>query len=149
MILDVTTSGGSYPIYLGRGELARAGRHLKLDRKSMIVTDENIPTSYVETVKKACKTPVLLTLPAGEGTKTLPYFEKILGTMLEAGFTRTDCVVALGGGVIGDLAGFAASAFLRASFSLSSAACRLSSAPDTACSSRLRIMKEAGEVQRQ
>ncbi len=113
MTLTVKTQSGSYPIHMGRGFLSRVGEFFPLNRKCMIVTDEQIPHSFVDEVKSACGEAYVLTLPAGEGTKTLPFFEKILEEMLEIGFTRTDCLIALGGGVIGDLAGFAASAFLR------------------------------------
>ncbi|MBR2615605.1 MAG: 3-dehydroquinate synthase [Clostridia bacterium] len=113
MILNVKTSKGSYPIYLERGALSRAGEYLSLDRKCMIVTDSNIPTSYIETVSSFCGAPYVFTIEPGEDSKSLASFEAILGVMLEKKFTRTDCVVALGGGVVGDLAGFVASAFLR------------------------------------
>lgn len=113
MIFSVATSSGSYPIVLERGAIGRAAEHLNLSRKCMIVTDENIPKGLIETLAGACAEPSVFCLAAGEASKTLASFEAILTKMLEAGFSRTDCVIALGGGVIGDLAGFVASAFLR------------------------------------
>lgn len=113
MNLNVKTKMGDYPIYMERGGLSRMGEWFDLDRKCLVVTDENIPASYVEAVVSQCGEAHLLTLPAGEGSKTLLSFEKGLSVMLAASFTRKDCVVALGGGVIGDLAGFIASAYLR------------------------------------
>lgn len=113
MILDVKTAMGAYPIYLERGALQRAGQLLSLNRKCMIVTDQNIPTAYVEALADQCAAPTVFTLVPGEDSKSLDCFAQILGAMLEKNFSRTDCVIALGGGVIGDLAGFVASAFLR------------------------------------
>lgn len=113
MILTVNTRDGSYPIYLERGGLARAGEYLNLARRCMIVTDENIPTQYIQAVKEKCESALVCTVSPGEGSKSLGVFERILGEMIRGGFTRTDCVVAIGGGVVGDLAGFVASAFLR------------------------------------
>lgn len=113
MIISVSTRDGEYPIYLERGGLEKAAEVFKLDRKCMIVTDDGIPSEYVKTLEKQCKEASVFVIPQGEGSKSLSSFEAILGKMLSSGFTRSDCVVALGGGVVGDLAGFVASAFLR------------------------------------
>ena len=56
---------------------------------------------------------MICTVEAGEGSKCLETFGKLLQVMLDHGFSRKDCVVAVGGGVVGDLAGFAASAYMR------------------------------------
>lgn len=113
MILPVLTRDGEYPIYLERGLMKRAGEYLDLDRRCLVITDENIPERYVKTLLSQIRTPCLLTLPAGEESKTLRSFEKALEVMLDNGFTRSDCVIALGGGVIGDLAGFVAASYQR------------------------------------
>ena len=103
----------SYNITMGRGALSHADAYMKLDRKVLIVTDSGVPAQYAETVAACCGTPVMVTIPQGEGSKSLENFEMLCRTMLENGFTRTDCVVAVGGGVVGDLAGFAAASFMR------------------------------------
>lgn len=113
MILQVKTSVGQYPILLERGALARASEFLSLNRKCMIVSDENIPDEYVNALAAQCKAPSVFRIAPGEHSKTLASFEAILRRMLNEGFSRGDCVVALGGGVVGDLAGFVASAFMR------------------------------------
>ena len=113
MILTVKTALSSYPIVLERGVLKKADEHLKLDRRCLILTDENIPKSYVNTLAKACKEPHIFVIPAGEGSKCLDTFGQIIEAMLKADFSRTDCVVALGGGVVGDLGGFVAASFQR------------------------------------
>ncbi|MBE6656585.1 MAG: 3-dehydroquinate synthase, partial [Ruminococcaceae bacterium] len=111
--LTVKTNKGSYPITIARGALSCVGELLNLSRRVLVVTDEGVPSEYAEAVAKAALSPTLITLPTGEGTKSLRSFEKLLSLMLKKGFTRRDCVVAVGGGVVGDLAGFAASAYMR------------------------------------
>lgn len=109
----VKTAAGGYPIHIENGILKRAGQVLPLARRVLVLTDDGVPRSYAETVCAACGQPYLVTIPQGEGSKSLARFEEVLARMLEAGFTRTDALVAVGGGVVGDLGGFAASAYMR------------------------------------
>lgn len=113
MEITVELGKNSYPIILARGVLSQAGHYLKLNRKVLVVTDSGVPAQYAETVAACCASPVVVTIPQGEGSKNLQNFEMLCRTMLQNGFTRTDCVVAVGGGVVGDLAGFAAASFMR------------------------------------
>lgn len=103
----------SYDITVGRGLLTRADEYFNLNRRVLIVTDSGVPTEYAAAVARAAKEPTILTVPEGEGSKSLHTLELLLSKMLEAGFGRGDCVVAVGGGVVGDLAGFAASVYMR------------------------------------
>ena len=103
----------SYPITIARGALAQADSYMNLNRKVLVVTDSGVPTAYAETVADCCLAPVVVIIPQGEGSKNIQSFELLLRTMLHHGFTRTDCVVAVGGGVGGDLAGFAAASYMR------------------------------------
>lgn len=113
MIIKVKTSSGEYDIVLERGTLKKAGELLNLNRRVLIVTDDGVPEIYAKTVAKQCKSPVILTIPQGEASKQTDSWALLLKTMVENDFTRTDCVVAVGGGVVGDLSGFAASTFMR------------------------------------
>ena len=113
MEIRVELGKNSYPIFVRRGILSCAGEYMALERKVLVVTDSGVPEEYAKTVAGCCKDPVMVTIPQGEKSKTLQNFEMLCRTMLQQGFTRTDCVVAVGGGVVGDLAGFAASAFMR------------------------------------
>lgn len=113
MTLRMELGEFSYDIIIERGCSARAGEYLELDRRVLIVTDDGVPTEYSERIAAVCREPIILTVPQGEGSKSLSRFEEILTVMLGHGFTRRDCVVAVGGGVVGDLAGFAASAYMR------------------------------------
>ena len=113
MKITVDLGKNSYDITVIRGGLAQAGRYMKLDRKVLVVTDSGVPAQYAQTVAACCTEPVLVTVPRGEASKNMQNFELLCRTMLQNGFTRTDCVVAVGGGVVGDLAGFAAASFMR------------------------------------
>ena len=103
----------SYDILVQRGSLHQAGGHLNLDRRVLVVTDSGVPAAYAETLARQCREAVLCTVEAGESSKSMETFARLLQMMLEHGFSRKDCVVAVGGGVVGDLAGFAASAYMR------------------------------------
>lgn len=113
MILTTRTGTGSYDIVIQPGGLASVGSLFDLDRKVLVVTDSGVPGHYADTVASACRAPVLATVPQGEGSKSFATWEELLMTMLKQGFTRTDCVVAVGGGVVGDLAGFVAASYMR------------------------------------
>lgn len=113
MILRMKLPQGGYDIILERGALQRAGEWLRLDRSVLIVTDDGVPPQYAATVARACRRPVVVTVPQGEASKSFAVLERLCSRMLSEGFTRTDCVVAVGGGVVGDLAGFAAASFMR------------------------------------
>ena len=79
----------------------------------LIVTDSGVPAKYAQAVAAQCKEPTVVTLPQGEKSKSIDNFALLLKTMLSHGFTRSDAVVAVGGGVVGDLSGFAASCYMR------------------------------------
>ena len=111
--LHMELGESSYDIIVERGILEKAGEHLDLNRRVLIVTDTGVPPIYAETLAKQCRESVIFTLEAGEASKSLEQFGRLLQTMLDHGFSRKDCVAAVGGGVVGDLAGFAASAYMR------------------------------------
>ena len=113
MILNMELGERSYDILIERGCLQQAGQLLNLNRKVCIVTDEGVPRQYVEKLAAQCASPVVVTVDAGEETKTMETVTKLCRVMLERGFSRKDCVAAVGGGMVGDLAGFAAACFMR------------------------------------
>ena len=103
----------SYDIVVERGILARANEYLNLDRRVLVVTDSGVPAEYARIVAEQCKNGIICTVDEGEESKSIDNFSRLLQTMLDNGFSRKDCVVAVGGGVVGDLSGFAASAYMR------------------------------------
>ena len=113
MLISMNLGENSYDILVERGILAHANRHLNLNRRVLVVTDSGVPAEYARAVAAQCKEGVICTVEQGEGSKSIEGFATLLQTMLDHGFSRKDCVVAVGGGVVGDLAGFAASAYMR------------------------------------
>lgn len=112
-VLHMELGADSYDIVIERGALNKADRYLDLDRKVLVVTDDGVPARYAQTVASLSKDGTVVTVPQGEDSKSLGQFGGLMSKMLELGFGRKDAVVAVGGGVVGDLAGFAASAYMR------------------------------------
>ena len=113
MKIQMNLGPKSYDILVERGLLQKAGQHLNLNRRVLVVTDTGVPEAYAQTIAGQCKESVICTVEMGENSKSLSVFGHLLQTMLDHNFSRKDCVVAVGGGVVGDLSGFAASAYMR------------------------------------
>lgn len=111
----------AYNVLVGRGLLSEAGHHLRdfvEGRQVVIISDENVERNgYVEILSDELHGLVTnlhkIILPPGEETKSMGNYGKIQEKLVELGITRTDYIIALGGGVIGDLAGFVAATYLR------------------------------------
>ena len=118
--LRVELGERSYPIRFAadglRGLPEAVGRVLPPGPLA-IVTNEKVGRLYLPPVRDGLRArgfaPLIVTVPDGERAKTLRVAESVIGRMLAAGLDRTSAVVALGGGVVGDLAGFVAAIFLR------------------------------------
>ena len=113
MVIHMNLGKDSYDIIVARQSLKKANEYLNLDRRVLVVTDSGVPAEYAKEIAGRSKEGILCTVEMGEDSKSLDTFGTLLRTMLEHGFSRKDCVVAVGGGVVGDLAGFAASAYMR------------------------------------
>ena len=109
--LDLGERG--YDINIGRGLLGKADELFSLDRRVLIVTDSGVPREYAERASALCREARIVTVEEGEGSKCFAYLDMLCRAMLDFGMTRSDCVLAVGGGVVGDLAGFAAATFMR------------------------------------
>lgn len=112
-VLDMNLGEDSYRITVGTDLLKNADRYFNLDRNVFIVTDSGVPHKYADTVKALCKKATVYTVDMGEESKSIGTLEKLLVAMCDAELGRHDCVVAIGGGVVGDLSGFAASVYMR------------------------------------
>jgi 3-dehydroquinate synthase len=123
-IHSVTVPLGSraYRVIIGAGILPQLGRWIgdlekPLGKKCAVVSDSNVTPLYGETVlaslSAAGYSPTLITVPAGESSKALSVVERVADEMIAAGLDRGSWVVALGGGVVGDLAGFIAAIYYR------------------------------------
>ncbi|MCF1461415.1 3-dehydroquinate synthase [Agrobacterium vitis] len=114
-LVHVPLGERAYDILIGDGLIGRAGGEISTrikGRKAAIVTDENVGALYhgalMDSLEADGFEAVSLTLPAGEKTKSFEHLTKVCDVLLEARIERNDVVIALGGGVIGDLTGFAA-----------------------------------------
>lgn len=103
----------SYDIILKNGALENLYQFARLDRKVAVVTDSGVPAQYAQRVADQCRDAVIITVPQGEASKSFKILETVLKQMLDFHMGRGDLVVAVGGGVVGDLAGFAASIYMR------------------------------------
>jgi len=113
MVMHLNLPSGGYDIYLERGALKRAGELLSLNRRVLVVTDDGVPADYAACIAAQSREAHVVTVPQGEGSKSFATLEHLCKILLQKGFTRSDCVVAVGGGVVGDLAGFAAASYMR------------------------------------
>lgn len=113
MNIHLDLKDNSYDIIVERGILEKAGEHINLNRRVLVVTDSGVPAIYAQTLAKHCKSPIICTVESGEASKSIETFTKLLRIMLDNDFSRKDCVVAVGGGVVGDLSGYVASAYMR------------------------------------
>jgi 3-dehydroquinate synthase len=118
--VKVALGARSYDIVIGRDLIASLGARvaaLRPGAKAAIVTDENVATYHLATAEAALAAAGIaatrVIVPAGEGSKGFRVFEQVCEAIIAARIERGDLVIALGGGVIGDLAGFAASVVRR------------------------------------
>lgn len=110
-----SNENNSYEILIGEGVLSRLGRYLNENEASAVITDQNVERLYGKALDHALKGHRVckIVLPPGEESKTLATVEKILSRMLDFGLRRDSRVIALGGGVVGDIGGFSASIYMR------------------------------------
>ena len=118
--VNVSLGSRSYPIFIGGKVLADLGGHcaqLQLGRRCAIISDDNVAPLYAAkaaaSLRKAGFEAWLVTVPAGETSKNLKMFQTCCDLLAAHRLERKSFIVALGGGVVGDLAGFVAAAYLR------------------------------------
>ena len=111
--LTMNLGARSYDIILKRGALENLYQFARLDRRVAVVTDSGVPAAYAQRVADQCREARIITVPQGEASKSFKILESVLQQMLEFNMGRGDLVIAVGGGVVGDLAGFAAAIYMR------------------------------------
>jgi 3-dehydroquinate synthase len=119
-IVNVALGDRAYDIVIGRNQISALGARasaLKPEARAAIVTDDTVAGLHLEAAEAALKTSGLATsrvvVEAGEGTKSFAGLDRVCEALIAAKIERGDLVVALGGGVVGDLAGFAAAVVRR------------------------------------
>ena len=114
MKLTMQLGSRSYDIILKSGCLANLYQFANVaNRKVFILTDSGVPEQYAQTVLAQCPNGMVYTVPQGEASKSLKVYGQVLQAMLEFNMTRKDLLVAVGGGVVGDLGGFCAASYMR------------------------------------
>jgi shikimate kinase/3-dehydroquinate synthase len=118
--VGVKLGARSYNILIGDGLIGEAGKHIRRlapGAACAIVTDENVARYHLPLLEEGLKTAEVkysvVIVPPGEGSKSYPRFETVCDSIIGARLERGDFVIALGGGVVGDLAGFAAASIRR------------------------------------
>ena len=114
MKLTMQLKRRSYDIILKAGCLANLHQFINVQgRKVFVLTDDGVPAQYAETVAAQCPDAQVYAVPQGEGSKSLKIYGQVLQAMLDFGMGRKDLLVAVGGGVVGDLGGFCAATYMR------------------------------------
>lgn len=111
--IEVLSSTHNYEIIIQNNLLNSLEDYLDKSKLYVIVSDHQIPEQYVERVKKACPKNIVIRFPAGESSKSFHEYERIIKIMQEYQVSRDACLIALGGGVTGDLSGFIAATYMR------------------------------------
>jgi len=114
----VNTNNGSYPILIGIGLINNLKKILNSysikSYKYLIIFDKNIPKKYIQTIKKSIqKKTFFVKFSSSEKNKNQKSLNSILNVLLKKNFNRNDCVISVGGGIIGDVSAFASSIFKR------------------------------------
>ena len=118
-ILPINTKSKQYNIYIGYNAIANINNILKREKikfnKCLIITDKKIPKIFINKIKSKINSEkkLVFLFNASEKNKNLRYINSIIEVLLTNNFTRNDAIICLGGGITGDVSGFAASIFKR------------------------------------
>jgi 3-dehydroquinate synthase len=111
--LSIDTNGGSYPVYIGTGIRFKWQELVKGSYSSFfIITDEEVEGRYLSSIQQDKEIQTFV-VPSGEESKSFSRYHEVMTALLKADLDRQACIIALGGGVVGDLAGFAAATYMR------------------------------------
>lgn len=116
--VEIRNKNKKYPVFIGNAVLAGIPEFIKSkhkDKKIVIITEDNIKKLHEKSILDPLKTlkPFMISVPAGENSKSRETKQEIEDMLLEKNYGRDTVIIAFGGGVIGDLAGFVASTFMR------------------------------------
>lgn len=111
--LSVKTDSGDYIVAIGKHLADSAAEIFDVNRKVLIITDSGVPKEEAEKFKKQFSCPICICVKEGEESKSIAEYERISKTLMDNNFTRNDCIVSFGGGVVGDLSGFVAATYMR------------------------------------
>jgi 3-dehydroquinate synthase len=113
MKIPVLLPGKEYDIIIEKGALSHIQDYIDPTREIVIISDDFIPKKYVDAIAPLLGNPLVLFVPQGEASKSMEMANLLIEKLLANGITRHALLIALGGGVIGDLVGFVASIYMR------------------------------------
>lgn len=114
MKLEIKTyNNNSYPVYIENGLLDKVNELLPTSNKTLLLTDDNISEEYINKILEKRDNVCCYIIKNGEKSKNIDNYLEILKVLTENEFSRNDTLIALGGGVVGDLGGFIASTYKR------------------------------------
>lgn len=113
MELKVSLQDRSYPIRIEKGSLHHISDIIQTNRKIAIISDSGVPDQWIQIVKEQCPNAFILRFPQGEASKCVEQYQALLQQCIQHEMTRKDAIIAIGGGVTGDLAGFVAATYMR------------------------------------
>tara|TARA_Y100000996_G_scaffold85467_1_gene59295 strand:- start:3127 stop:4191 length:1065 start_codon:yes stop_codon:yes gene_type:complete len=115
--LSAGKNKSKYNIYITSKKLPKAviNKQISLKNKILIITDDGVPKKYIKELRNSIKNKNInvITLKQGENSKSFSSYQRILNKLLDLKFDRSDTLIALGGGVVGDITGFCAATYLR------------------------------------
>lgn len=111
--IHIQSRHASYPVHIGENTLDQIHTFLDAEKSYVLIHDSGIPLAYVQKILKALPRCLEIVFPQGENAKCMAQWDKICATMLEANVLKDATIIALGGGVTGDLAGFVAATYMR------------------------------------
>lgn len=113
MKMHCNLSERGYDILLERGCLDHLSEVMNVERRTFIISDDGVPKELIMKIRTQLKDANLVIIKQGEASKNMENYELCLKMMIQKQYTRNDCVLAIGGGVVGDLAGFVAATYMR------------------------------------
>ena len=115
--LSAGKANTKYRIYISKTALTKKvlNQNINKDKKILIITDSGIPKKYIKELKKQLinKSVYVHSIDSGEKSKSFRTYQQIINKLIDLKFSRSDLIIAFGGGVVGDISGFCASSFLR------------------------------------
>lgn len=111
--INVKSKQKNYNIIIKDNLLHNLSDYLDVNKFYIVISDDNIPANYIGLVLKVCPNSLYIPFPEGEKSKSFEQYERIISVLQDNNITRDACIIALGGGVTGDLSGFIASTYLR------------------------------------
>ncbi|MBO6286296.1 MAG: 3-dehydroquinate synthase [Bacilli bacterium] len=113
MVIQINIPGNEYEILIERGAIQDVKSYILDERKILVVTDDGVPSIYADAVVSQFSHAYKLVIKQGDANKNLRQYEDVLNALSQHAFTRSDVLIAVGGGMVGDLAGFAAATYMR------------------------------------